>query len=188
MDAANSLKTEGFGREAFESLSETIKLTGGLTLSQLCEITSLESTTVQNWVKRGWVEAPKARRYGEFSVARVLLLNSMRGAMQLDDIVMLMASLNGRVDDRSDDIIPDSELYNHLSAVTALAGESTDGQLLEEAVDKRLEGYTEPKKGAKAMLREALLIMAYACRSTELAKITKEKYNNYKENYNVTGL
>ena len=60
--------------KAFEPIRIAMKLTGGFTLSQLAEISGLEATTIQNWVKRGWIEPPKDRRYGETSIARVLII------------------------------------------------------------------------------------------------------------------
>ena len=39
--------------KAFEPIRTAMKLTGGFTLSQLAEISGLEATTIQNWVKRG---------------------------------------------------------------------------------------------------------------------------------------
>ena len=83
--------------KAFEPIRIAMKLTGGFTLSQLAEISGLEATTIQNWVKRGWIEPPKDRRYGETSIARVLIINMLKGAMQLSNIVSLMSYINGKL-------------------------------------------------------------------------------------------
>lgn len=74
--------------------------------------------TVQNWVKRGWVSAPVNKRYGERQVARILLINLLRPAMRLDQIASLLRYVNGSVDDRTDDILPDDQLYNWLCTAT----------------------------------------------------------------------
>ena len=46
--------TQGFG-----VLHPSIRATNGLTLAQVCTITGLEQSTIQNWIKRGWVAIPK---------------------------------------------------------------------------------------------------------------------------------
>ena len=45
-------------------LFDSLFLAGGLTLSQVSSITGLEPYAIQNWVKRGFLSAPKAKRYG----------------------------------------------------------------------------------------------------------------------------
>ena len=41
--------------EAFSLISPILTATGGLTLSQLSKLTGLGGSTIQNWIKRGWV-------------------------------------------------------------------------------------------------------------------------------------
>ena len=50
---------------AFELLVPMLNATGGLTLSQVCAITGLEGSTIQNWVKRGLVAKPVDKKYPE---------------------------------------------------------------------------------------------------------------------------
>ena len=87
---------------------------GGLSLSQLCEMTGINATTIQNWVKRGWVPNPVNKKYGRRQVARVLLINLMRPAMQLDHIAHLLGSINGAVEDESDDNVEETALFDLL--------------------------------------------------------------------------
>lgn len=99
--------------DAFQSLGPLFAVSpGGLSLSQVTGMTGLSASTVQNWVKRGWVSNPVGKKYGEMQVARILLINLLRPAMRLEDIVRLLGYLNGRVDDRSDDTIPEPRLYS----------------------------------------------------------------------------
>ena len=90
---------------------------GGLLLSQVTELTGLGAATIQNWVKRGWVSNPVNKRYGELHVARILLINLLRPAMKLENIAALLRYVNGSVDDRADDIIPETQLYSLLCSV-----------------------------------------------------------------------
>ena len=46
---------EGNENNVYGLIEPVLKATGGLTLAQVRKITGLETTTIQNWVKRGWV-------------------------------------------------------------------------------------------------------------------------------------
>ena len=109
--------TENVRARPYDLIDAMLVVSGGLTLSQVSDITGLNGSTIQNWVKRGWVESPKQKRYGETSLCRIMIINMLRGAMRLEEIVRLMSFINGRVDDRSDDIIPDRELFTLLCAI-----------------------------------------------------------------------
>lgn len=150
--------------KAFEPIAAAMKLTGGFTLAQLSDISGLEPTTIQNWVKRGWIEPPKDRRYGEQSTARVLIINMLKGAMQLSNIVAIMAYVNGKVDDRRDDAIPDGELYNIMCSIITEIDKSGDLSLesVSYFVDAEIDGYEEPFSGGKEKLRKALQVMMLA--------------------------
>ncbi len=80
---------------AFLPIRKMVLEAGGFSLSQLCTLTGLEGTTIQNWVKRGWV--PKSdhnKKYAERQVARILLISALRDGLQLDQIAMLTDSMN----------------------------------------------------------------------------------------------
>lgn len=152
-------------RYGFANFSPLFLATRGLTLSQVCEITGTELTTVQNWIKRGWVGHPEGKRYGEPHFARILLINMLRSSMQLEKIAFLLQYVNGSANDRSDDSIPDSALYSHLCLVIA---DVTDRKLREtdeirNAVLGGLEDYSEPFPGAKEKLVDVLVIMTLTC-------------------------
>ena len=78
--------TEQARESAFSLISPVLEATGGLTLSQLSKLTGLEGTTIQNWIKRGWVSATKGKKYSEKQILRILLINMLRKAMKLEDI------------------------------------------------------------------------------------------------------
>ena len=109
--------TEQARESAFSLISPVLQATGGLTLSQLSKLTGLEGTTVQNWIKRGWVSATKGKKYSEKQILRILLINMLRKAMKLEDIANLMRYINGDVEDTSDDIIEEVLLYDILCRI-----------------------------------------------------------------------
>ena len=68
---------------AFSLISPILEATGGLTLSQLSKLTGLEGSTIQNWIKRGWVASTKGKKYSEKQVLRILLINMLRKSYDL---------------------------------------------------------------------------------------------------------
>ena len=46
------------GESVLQKFRSLIRATDGLTLGQVCNLTGLEQSTVQNWVKRGFVAHP----------------------------------------------------------------------------------------------------------------------------------
>ena len=53
-----------------DSVFRALFLPGGLTLSQVSGIAGLEPYTVQNWVKRGFLQPPRGKRYDMEQVCR----------------------------------------------------------------------------------------------------------------------
>ena len=130
-------------------------------VSQITSLTGLRAPTVQNWVKRGWVSNPVNKRYSPVHVARILLINLLRPAMRLEQIAAVLTMINGSVDDRADDIIPETKLYNDLcDAILALDRQKAFCyESVASLVDEQLKGYEEPVPGAKARLSQALTLM-----------------------------
>ena len=147
----------------FDKFIPLIKATNGLTLSQVCAITGLESSTIQNWVKRGFVAHPVNKKYHERQLARILLISSLRDAMKIDSIGALMRLVNGSADDESDDIIPEERMYDYFCEAVAKAENSIPA--LEEIpalVKETVRDYAEPHQHAAERLQDALCVMVYA--------------------------
>lgn len=167
--------TETAREAAFSVISPVLEATGGLTLSQLSKLTGLEGTTIQNWIKRGWVSSTKGKKYSEKQVLRILLINMLRNVMKLDDIANLMSYVNGDVEDTSDDIIADIHLYNMLCRIIFTAED--EGAFDSESVKQLISG--EIKENTKEIaddekLASAMYVMVMAYRSGRL-KFEMEK-------------
>lgn len=159
------LKIESIPAEdAFSLLKPLFAAAGGLSLSQVCGLTGLGAATIQNWVKRGWVGRPQDKRYDQTQVARVILINLLRESMQLEAIVQLLGYVNGRLDDTSDDIIPDHMLYSYLCAVLRqFGGEAIEAGHIGEQIRRIIQHYDGPTKDSRERLANALEVMVYAC-------------------------
>jgi len=146
--------------KAFSLIAPVLDATGGLTLSQLSKLTGLGGTTIQNWIKRGWVSATKGKKYSEKQVLRILLINMLRSAMKLDDIARLMSYVNGDVEDNSDDIIADIHLYNMLCRIIFTAEErsSFDPDEIRGLIDSEIAEHSADIANADK-LRKAIFVM-----------------------------
>lgn len=173
------------GGSMFSMFRPLIKATNGLTLGQVCSITGLEPSTVQNWVKRGFVSHPVNKKYRERQLARILLISSLRDSMQIDRIGELMTMVNGSADDESDDIISEERMYDYLCA---LIGKTLDsGSAFSELpglVDEVTADYSQPFEGAEQRLNEALLVMAYAYIAGRYKQEAERRFGKMKENNN----
>ena len=166
--------------QAFDSLiSPILSATGGVTLSQMARFTGLEGSTIQNWIKRGWVASNSTKKYTEKHVARILLINVLRASMKLEDIVKLMEYINGDVEDESDDILHDKDLFNLLcSSVIMLSDRRNvriDSQNVLDISEKMIPASISGEVRDK--LRKTLAIMLLAYRS---AVLKNEAYALYK--------
>lgn len=151
-----------------ENHFQTMFGTGGLVLSQVANLTGLESYAIQNWVKRGFLTKPERKRYSMRQVCRILNINMMKAVMPLEEICRLLGYINGELDNEGDDLIDDSQLYFMFVRLAARAryiggNQSWDDALVEVAAD-----YTEPVPGAREKLIKVLRIMLTAWVAAQL--------------------
>ncbi|MBQ2709238.1 MAG: DUF1836 domain-containing protein [Clostridia bacterium] len=149
-----------------EFLDKIFFITNGIMLSQIREIAGIDGSTLQNWTKRGWVASAHCKRYDKNQLARILIINMMRDSMQLERIAQLLTYVNGRAGDETDDIIPESELYDYLCRVIdALVRDELppDADNVHDLIRRTLAGYEERTAGAAKRLEKAcgIIIMAY---------------------------
>lgn len=166
-----TLKFSQQARESiFTLIAPVLEATGGLTLSQLSKLSGLEGSTIQNWIKRGWIPATRGKKYSEKQVARILLINMLRGAMKLDDIAKLMEYVNGDVEDTSDDIIADVLLYNILCRIifTAEDERAFEIESVKKLIKKELETVDKNNNYNEEKLFKAMFVMIMAYRSAFL--------------------
>lgn len=152
---------EGSRQEAdhVEQLFTSLFLAGGLTLSQVASVTGLESYTIQNWVKRGFLSPPQAKRYDMEQVCRIINMNLLKGGLPLEQICSLMTYLNGSLSDESDDLVDDTVLYFMFVRLAARARHIGGSRDWDEALQEITADYREPVSGARDKLIHVLKIM-----------------------------
>jgi hypothetical protein len=137
-------------------------LGGDIVLSQVVGITGLESYAVQNWVKRGFLSPPQRKRYSQRQLCRIININMLRSVLPMERICGLLAYVNGHLDDESDDIIDDSQLYFIFVRLAARVGSVNDAGVWEECIAAELKDYQEPVPGAAERVEKVLRIMLTA--------------------------
>ncbi len=163
-----------------EFLNKIFFVSNGVMLSQLREISGVDGSTLQNWVKRGWIGNTVNKRYSKDQLARILIINMMRSSMMLERIDFILHYINGTIDDKSDDIIPESELYGYICDIYDSFTDSGlhTGEELRELINKvTTEKYVEPCEGAKARLDKALEIILVAYFASNAAALANTLFN-----------
>lgn len=160
------------GATGFEFLRRVYFIADGIKLSQVREITGLDGSTLQNWVKRGWILNPVNKTYGIDQLARILIISMMRDTVRLSRISFLLRYINGSLDTTDDDIASESVLYDYICRVLDASrdGEAEDG--IRGIIADATRDYTERFDGARGRLERALEIIVYSYRATLIKRRT----------------
>ena len=145
-----------------DGLFQSLFLAGGLTLSQVSSISGLEPYTIQNWVKRGFLSPPERKRYTMNQLCRILNINMLKDALPMEKICGLLTYINGHMDDESDDLIDDSQLYFLFLRLAAHYRRMNDPSGRDEYVREALANYEEPIPGARERVEKVLNVMLTA--------------------------
>lgn len=167
-----------YKERAFSVIEPVFAVTDGLTLAQVREITGLETSTIQNWVRRGWVARPQNKRYGKLSLLRIILINSIRGILQIEKIAELMIYINGDVEDTEDDIISDEELFNCFCKIIAdlVDLQSFDINMVSYHVEENIKVYENMEKNAFERLKKALYVMIIAYLAAQFKDLANAEF------------
>lgn len=161
-------------------LFDSLFLAGGLTLSQVSSITGLEPYAIQNWVKRGFLSAPKAKRYDREQLFRIIIINMLRGTLSLEQICSLISYVNGDLADDSDDLIDDGVLYLMFLRIAAQARYLGGTKQWDDAIGEALADYREPVPGARTRVAGVLRTMLSAWITNRLRQETENMLRQLK--------
>ena len=158
------------GLTGLDFLKKVFFISDGVMLTQIRDISGIDSSTLQNWTKRGWVVNSKLKKYDIDQVAHILIINMLRSCMQLDKIDFLIHFINGDVHDTADDIIRDSVLYDYICRILNHMMQSGTCSLstVRGFVEEITTDYQEPVAGAKARLNGALEVIVVTYYATLL--------------------
>ncbi|MBQ6884583.1 MAG: DUF1836 domain-containing protein [Clostridia bacterium] len=156
-------------------LFDGIFAAGGITLSQLSTMTGLEPYIIQNWVKRKFVTSPVKKLYSKQQFARIVIINMLRETLQIDAICNLISVIGGDIEDTTDDLIGDDELYHRY--VDMIAEENIDisnENSVNDIVKKATENFEARTTGDKIKIERILKVMLYAHIASKLRDKAKE--------------
>ena len=172
-----TLKSQRSEADQVDGLFQSMFLAGGLTLSQVASITGLETYTIQNWVKRGYLPPPQQKRYDMEQLCRLININMLKGALPLDRVCQLMSYINGSLSDESDDIIDDTVLYFMFVRLAARARTMDSREDWDSALDTVMVDYREPFPGAKEKIVQVLRIMLTAWLATRMRQEAERMFD-----------
>jgi DNA-binding transcriptional MerR regulator len=167
------LKGETEAAEHIRQQMESMFLGGGMVLSQVCSVTGLEPYAVQNWVKRGFLTPPQAKRYTLRQLCRIININMLKGVLSLERICSLLGYVNGQLDDESDDLIDDSQLYFLFVRLAANHRQMNNAEGRENFMKELLDEYAEPVPGSRERVEKVLRIMLTAWAASQMRQATE---------------
>ncbi len=146
-------------------LSKIFFISDGVMLTQIRDVSGIDGSTLQNWTKRGWVPISKNKKYDIDQVAYILIINMLRSCMPLEKIAFLLEYINGNLNDKSDDIIRASALYDYICRILDALVEQNQCSFssIRTVIENETKGYTEVMEGARERLTDALeaIVVAY---------------------------
>ena len=156
-----------------EFIDKVFYVTDGIMLSQIREITGVDGTTLQNWVKRGWVKNPTKKAYTKEQLARILLINMMRDTIQLSQIISLLEYINGTDEDAR--VISECDLYDCVCTVLDSVSDGSSGGLsgIDEIILDVLRSFEEIETAAKVRILNGIRVIVVTYYATTM-KATAE--------------
>ena len=147
------------GATGLEFLDKVFFITDKIMLAQIREITGIDGTTLQNWLKRGWVGTPNKKSYTIEHLARILIINMMRDTMQLSRIIFILQYVNGKSEE--DKIVKESVLYGYICKVLDRLSENGEisGAGIDGIISDVLSDYEEPVSGAGRRLSVGIKVI-----------------------------
>ena len=172
------------GLTGLDFLKKVFFISDGVMLTQIRDISGIDSSTLQNWTKRGWVVNSKLKKYDIDQVAHILIINMLRACMQLDKIDFLIHFINGEVGDASDDIVRDSVLYDYICRILDHMMKSGTCALssVRSYVEEITADYVEPVAGARDRLNRALEVIVVTYYATLIKQHATELLDQLEQN------
>ena len=160
-------------------LNKIFYISDGIMLQQIREISGVDGSTIQNWVKRGWVGTTVNKKYSKENLARILIINMLRDSMLLERIDYLMRYINGNMNDDADNIIAESELYDYICQIIDMImnQDKTTNEQLRSYIKECTANYTERVSGAKRRLNRALEIIVITYYATLIQQHSDKLFN-----------
>jgi len=115
-----------------------------VSLANLCELTSLKSTSIQNWIKRDIKELigqPElGKKYSIEQAAMLLIVKDLKTTFDFEKIRNVLTEVFNTLSDRSDDLMSPITFYGiYGSILESLDTFSESDSTLEEQIDNQIK-------------------------------------------------
>lgn len=74
-----------------EDFLNSLFAANGLVLSQVLQLTGLSAHTIQNWVKRKFVDPPVGKKYDRNQFCTIVMINMLNDVFQIDQVKAMVA-------------------------------------------------------------------------------------------------
>lgn len=143
-----------------------------VSLANLCELTSLKSTSIQNWIKRDVKEligAPElGKKYSIEQTAMLLIVKDLKNIFDFERIRKFLTVVFNTLSDRSDDLINPIAFYemyanvlDTFEALPTLPDQSLEASIL-KIIDSFANEYSNLTRAQWDPIRHVLVITVYA--------------------------
>lgn len=128
----------------------------GLVLSQVLQLTGLSAHTVQNWVKRKFVDPPVNKKYDCNQFCTIVMINALNDIFQIDQVKKMIAYVEMLCGE-------DAPVLIYICFVELLArvpGDAVrEATKMDEIIDAELEKRSPGDAQARERLKKVLKIM-----------------------------
>ena len=134
----------------------------GMQLRQVTQLLGIEAHTVQNWVKRGFVDSPVKKLYNRDRFTRLAILNYFKDVFSLEGIIAILRMEN-----------QDNVVYAALCSLVAMSpvdpirAETKLNDIIDSAIDAQKFDF---KKTEREQIKKLLTILYTAHLSILLKK------------------
>lgn len=134
----------------------------GMQLRQVTQLLGVEAHTVQNWVKRGFVDSPVKKFYNRDKFVRLAILNYFKDVFSLEGIIQLL-----KMADQDNTVYTAFCSLLALSPVDPIRSETKFNDIIDNAIDGQKFDY---KKTSREQVRRLLTVLYTAHLSILLKK------------------
>ena len=145
-----------------DGILDPMFLMDGMQLRQVTQLLGIEAHTVQNWVKRGFVDSPVRKLYNRDRFVRLAILNYFKDVFSLEGILSLLRMAN-----------QDNTVYSAFCALISVApvdpirSETKLSDIVEKTIDAQKFDY---QKTSREQVKRLLSILYTAHLSILLKK------------------
>ncbi|GLF92399.1 hypothetical protein Saga11_36580 [Bacillus safensis] len=159
-------------------------------LGNLCELTSLKSTAIQNWIKRDikdMIGHPElGKKYSIDQVVILLIVRDLKSVFDFDTIRLILSALFNTITDRTDDIISPIRFYEAYAHILDFIYHHTQfplketnlREMTEVQTDKLHEEFTELTKNQWNLIKGIISSTVFSVFTSHLQSTAQEMMFN----------